>query len=890
MTKSVHQLAAIMFTDIKGFTKLMGRDESSTIKLLENSINTQRSLIKQYGGKVIKELGDGLMTIFPSTINSVKCAIDIQNVFSSNSDITLSVGIHSGEVLLKKNDVYGNDVNIAARIEDLAIGNSIIISEKVRNEIINKGIEVVKLGEFALRNVDDPVLLYAIYNSGLNIPTKGDLTKKADIVRNKGIKLFLYPLTYLTIGFFIWFITNYLVNTYYYSPNWSGLVILLLISLIPSVLFESISQGKKKTKQYVYSLNFVISAIIVTIFATGKSFDTYANTVRIIDDNGKDQLVHGIKENYQIRIGIDYLDNLSNQDSTQWLSYSFKELLGLKFSISDFILVSFIYSEEGEDIHQIVDNTSNAGIDYFVQGSIDSDKDNFILDAKIYNTSAELVINRVLKRPDVFTLVDEFSESLVEIAEPMLPVKNNQNPPLSSVSTTSYQSLKYYYQSLSFSPNLPQSYDLLERSLELDSTFVAPLRKLGQILYNPNSKYHLDKSTYFLELALKQRARLGELGQLSLLMQYYTNVDFDNAIKLARKLIELYPADRKKTKEVERIFAMNDNYFDDYKKYMISIYDQLEYDEKINFFYHSSFYADIEVFDILKGEIIKDPFNEDLLYCKAYYNYANADISGAIATLEEIMLLSPSVKDSLTQLSKVLLNYNLLDVEGDYRSSRNTYVRGIRKNKNGIQYAIYSHLNNRFPVLIYDKYRIRQSAWSVDSLLYSEKGQLYGIFLNGPNLISFKNVESINKIENKIVSDSSSYLKLKNIDNLISQYPDYYFLKNYRDHIEFVQNRKPIDSHLLGNYYVISRIYGFRDSINVNIQMVNNHLLLRSSLREGMDYLLATSPNTFASINCYKCLGKYDAELNEYTIELEYPLQNSSRVWRKLKKIPGTDN
>ena len=134
MTQS-RQLAAIMFTDIVGYTALMGEDEQKAFDLLRKNRQVQRPLIEKYGGRWIKELGDGVMATFSNATDAVLCAGAIQKTCLDISDLKLRIGINLGEVIFEDNDVFGDGVNIASRLQSLAPAGGIFISESVQQNI-----------------------------------------------------------------------------------------------------------------------------------------------------------------------------------------------------------------------------------------------------------------------------------------------------------------------------------------------------------------------------------------------------------------------------------------------------------------------------------------------------------------------------------------------------------------------------------------------------------------------------------------------------------------------------------------------------------------------------------------------------------------------------------
>ena len=161
------QLAAIMFTDIVGYTKLMGESELQAFTLLEKSRNIQRPLVEQYHGKWLKEMGDGVLVSFSSVSDAVYCAKAIQEASKSINGLMLRIGIHQGEVVFDGEDVFGDGVNIASRLEPLAPPGGIMISGSVQLNILNKDdLDCVFVGERSLKNVGQKIKVYQIITDG----------------------------------------------------------------------------------------------------------------------------------------------------------------------------------------------------------------------------------------------------------------------------------------------------------------------------------------------------------------------------------------------------------------------------------------------------------------------------------------------------------------------------------------------------------------------------------------------------------------------------------------------------------------------------------------------------------------------------------------------------
>ncbi|MFC1619691.1 adenylate/guanylate cyclase domain-containing protein [Candidatus Neomarinimicrobiota bacterium] len=167
----MRKLAAIMFTDIEGYTALMGEDESKALQILQKNRDLLKPLVEGHNGEWLKEMGDGTLSCFTSAVDAVNCAREIQLSLKDDPDLTLRIGIHIGDVVFESGDVFGDGVNVASRIEPLAEPGSICVSGRVYDDIHNKpDIETVYIGERSLKHVKRPIKVYALTGGGLPTP------------------------------------------------------------------------------------------------------------------------------------------------------------------------------------------------------------------------------------------------------------------------------------------------------------------------------------------------------------------------------------------------------------------------------------------------------------------------------------------------------------------------------------------------------------------------------------------------------------------------------------------------------------------------------------------------------------------------------------------------
>ncbi len=172
MSQTRH-LSAILFADIAGYTALMETDEAHAFTLRNKFKKALESETGLHGGSIVKFSGDGALCSFESAGESVRAAIAIQSAMREEPKIPLRIGIHQADVVFEAGDVHGDGVNIASRLESFAVPGSIFISAKVQDDIKNqKDIHTQTLGKYTLKNVKEPVEIFAISNAGLAVPLK----------------------------------------------------------------------------------------------------------------------------------------------------------------------------------------------------------------------------------------------------------------------------------------------------------------------------------------------------------------------------------------------------------------------------------------------------------------------------------------------------------------------------------------------------------------------------------------------------------------------------------------------------------------------------------------------------------------------------------------------
>ncbi|APO74647.1 adenylate/guanylate cyclase protein [Rhizobium etli 8C-3] len=170
MSETRRKLTTIFSADVQDYTRLMGADEEGTLAMLKRYRDAMSRLIALHGGRVINTWGDGLIADFPSVVEAVRAAVDVQNELAgmnatrpAEGRMLFRIGINLGDVIVEGDDLYGDGVNIAARLQASANAGGIVISNTVYDQVRNKvAVGFDFLGPLVVKNVTEPVPSYAV--------------------------------------------------------------------------------------------------------------------------------------------------------------------------------------------------------------------------------------------------------------------------------------------------------------------------------------------------------------------------------------------------------------------------------------------------------------------------------------------------------------------------------------------------------------------------------------------------------------------------------------------------------------------------------------------------------------------------------------------------------
>ena len=494
MTQS-HQLAAIMFTDIVGYSALMSEDESRAFKVLTSNRSIQKPLIKGFNGVFLKEIGDGMLARFSSVSDAVFCAAAIQIACENVPDLQLRIGIHQGEVVFENNDVFGDGVNIASRIEVMAPAGGIYISANVYQNIANrKEIEARFIKEAQLKNISYPVKVYQV-----DVPDR-----------------------------------DYL-----------------------SSLVKSNSQPVNNKRKWVVALVGFATLVLSVWFTwqkSGSSVDSNAENHKLTSASDHEELALPTGPG----IAVLQFDNLSNDPEQDYFVDGLAEDIITELSHRDlFVLASETSFRFDPDSISLSEISKGLNVRYLMTGSVRRQENTIRVTARLVDGTTEGQVwsstyDRDLTTANIFSLQDDITQRVVSIISDSYGVIARTN--MESIERKHPDELNAYECVLRAGKYVHShtqedhliARDCLEKIIEHDSTYVDALAWLAY-LYREEYLHDYNQKPHALERAVKLARKAVELDPMNqkafhaLAVASFGLKEVEEFIIAAERAIELNP-------------------------------------------------------------------------------------------------------------------------------------------------------------------------------------------------------------------------------------------------------------------------------------------------------------------------------------------------------------
>ena len=311
--KGKRKLAAVMFTDIEGYTALVSNDEERALSFVRRHRESLINHTQAHHGEVIEFYGDGSLSIYDSALDAVHCAIEMQKEYRTEDVIPVRIGIHLGDIMLRDGSVFGNGVNVASRIESVGVSGNILCSDRVEDELKNKDhINTKSLGKYAFKNVKKPIEIFAIDHPALIVPTKHQIKgPKGKAVKNKLIA----P---LVIAFILFAALSYYFFLRPSQPEKSTIIQEQKIVVPP---FKNFTGDPAHDYIGEMTAHWLTKELTKTKKSNVVAFHSSNEIKQLISDPGKEK----VSSEFATQIGaynvLDGSYNLVNRDSIEFSAY-----------------------------------------------------------------------------------------------------------------------------------------------------------------------------------------------------------------------------------------------------------------------------------------------------------------------------------------------------------------------------------------------------------------------------------------------------------------------------------------------------------------------------------------------------------------------------------------
>ena len=482
MAEPTRQLAAILFSDIVGYTALMGEDSNKALEWVRQAQSFQKKLVEQHNGIWLKEMGDGAMAQFGTALDAVNCAVEIQRHSRADFEGDLRIGIHLGDITVEDGDIFGDGVNVASRLESIADPGGIYVSDAIEKAIKGQTeIQAKYLGEIGLKNVEYGVRTYALQGVGLPVPESKDELSGHFVAELNRRGVFRSTLAYVGLGVLMYTALPLLASLIA-LPQWAYPVLVALltvglpISVYLSWTYEWSPQGfvrttSAKSWQNPYSAAArkpLTGNVLIGVIWVGA-------LVLIFYPKRSPQAEVAIPEDKSIAVLA--FDDLSPEGNQEYFSDGISEEIinalvqvpGLKVSGRT---SSFSFKGKDETAQSM---GQQLGVSTILEGSVRKSGDQLRITAQLINTEDGFHIwSRTYNREltDIFVVQDEITNSIVEALKVHLEGQSDLNRVAADTDLSVYE---VYLQARQFlalrGQYLTEARRLFERVVEMDSTY-----------------------------------------------------------------------------------------------------------------------------------------------------------------------------------------------------------------------------------------------------------------------------------------------------------------------------------------------------------------------------------------------------------------------------------
>lgn len=759
--ESTRKLAAIMFTDIQGYTALMQQDEAKAVAMRNRHREVFQRLHKQYNGTILQYYGDGTLSVFDSAIDAAQCGVVMQQELQTDPKVPLRIGIHTGDIIYSDTEAIGDGVNVASRVESVAVPGSVMISSKVYDYIKNqKEIPAQSMGMFNFKNVEKPLEVYALGLEGLVVPNPSSLSGKFEKHQTNEQK----------------------------------------------VAEEKAEKDSKKYKiPLIIAAAFLLGVAIWALSDLGSGSNSDNNsaftTIKVKDENGNTIEKQIVRASHQKKIyAVDFENKIEDDKETDWLKIAIPYALEIDWDQDPYMLSIYVEQDKPELFNEELERAEELRVDYLLKGNYTATDSGYHIHPMLYNVSNGQVIREWdFEGEELFPLLDKIALDIkkdLEVPEEYL--NNIKDLPLSQQLTESKASFKKLIEGIGMMENnMGKGIQLIGEAAEEDESFA--YANMFTALLHHQLSFSKEVAQKCIARAMKHRKRLNETNETNVrMLNYRIQGQPEKAVQLALMMADLRPTQadlQLSLAEQYRLLGQWDKALDGIKRYQIARDDP---DASIELELSSLYVLGRLEDGIERGEAFMKKNPEKLsvalqlgkLYLKAK-NYEKAE-----PLFQRASMLDPEkpywdqflkhinfMKDSASYMTAESLQRFVGDYEVEFRK----LSIGIETDAPFMKLSIMNQPSFAFfPVNSHTFFsEIQELTIKFDKDLEKEAERMF-LSERGSNfLLCFKENEAI-KEAHGLLADEKYEEALILYEAASETFADHYYLKNYIRHIKYM--------------------------------------------------------------------------------------------------------
>lgn len=493
--KTNRRLAAIMFTDIAGYTAMMQENEAKAVEIRTRHREVFERQHELHHGQIVQYYGDGTLSIFDSAVDAAACAVAMQLEFQEGVKVPLRIGIHTGDIMVNETEVIGDGVNVASRVESLAVPGSVLVSESLFDNIKNQEeFSAESLGIFTFKNVAKPVEVFALSADGLEVPNPKKLTGKY-IKRESREK-----------------------DWFQRQPFWLKYVagFIIFLALAP----------------FIYSP-------ITSLF----NADASPNMVEFEDENGNMISRAVIPEADRKTIYLSTFENISEDSTIDWATTGLPYAMELDFDQDPYTLNMYNEGEEILPLPELITAAKKNNANILVTGQLDRVDGAYKATAILYQIPSGKVSQTIEESsPNLLDLGDQLTYAIkMAIGLPAEHLETFTDLRIKSVLTESEEAYKdFCLGMLAVKIQSPELFQRFSAASEADPTFAWANFYYANLLFFYQRSDKLIKQ--YLDLSMDHMGRLPDIFSVQIKqLNYKVNDEPEKALKLVKLMTQLEP-------------------------------------------------------------------------------------------------------------------------------------------------------------------------------------------------------------------------------------------------------------------------------------------------------------------------------------------------------------